>query len=710
MSLYHKAGNSASYALDSIKSLIWENQSTPEGLMSDAKLIRLMDALNAIFHTLPDAMGELSKKDLMLPEMVVVGTQSSGKSSVLNALIGMDILPTGKQMVTRTPLRLELIKTEPDPTQKGELDPSHGLGSATTHKDGDVYAEFGDIQEGVWKSSHRVALDYPRPTPLQQQEILLSIQEITDTLAGSKKNISSSIIRLRIYSPYVTHLTFTDLPGLTAMACKDLGQPADIKSRIENLILEHIQSPKCIVLAVMAARSDLEADMGLELAKRVDPEGERTIGVLTKLDLLHDDLDVKNYLTNHVSKDLQLKKGYFAVKNRTSTDQTRLSVQDGIAMENEYFTQHKVYGNAPFKDRTGIIQLKQHLVQVLSGSIRTCLPLIKSSVAKELDSIDVKLRALGESLPNDVHEANNYIHNILARFNQKFKDTIYLRGSSLPSARNIRKNFVQTREQLKTSNPFKDLDKELQAPLDTYLGEMLENAEGNHMLMPCPQIEILEKCLQDDALRPLQRLFGPLQMCTDEIHEELKLLLSTLLDEIPLKRFQCLKELLQEGLTTHILDKNHEICLKALKRNIEIQESYIWTDKSQFLELFQKQMAAPASSNGLLHQMHGQEAKKDAPAETPKNLLIRCLKDLLANYTDHVIESLQDVGPKTIMYYLVKTSCEELYGEILRLIHGTCPLKLLQEDSSIDQERKALTQIKQQLVSAQDLLVTTWRV
>ena len=97
--------------------------------------------------------------------------------------------------------------------------------------------------------------------------------------------ISPLPINLRIYSPHVLTLTLVDLPGLTKVPVGD--QPRDIEKQIRDMLLKHITKPNAIILAVTAANTDLANSDGLKMAREVDPEGTRTIGVLTKVDLMY---------------------------------------------------------------------------------------------------------------------------------------------------------------------------------------------------------------------------------------------------------------------------------------------------------------------------------------------------------------------------------------------------------------------------------------
>lgn len=248
----------------------------------------MANALDGIFGSaeLPAGAGGLKQPEV--PRLVVVGTQSSGKSSLLNGIMGADILPLGEQMVTRAPLSLQL---------------SHNAEPSA------MRAEFGAFVDGGWVPATTIPLQCPDPSPPQLEAIRAAIDAATESRAGTQKGVSSEPIFLRIYSPFVPNLSLVDLPGLTMTALTDQGQPRDIKAQIRTMVASYIRQERTIILMVCPARPDLEADPALELVKEHDPHGARTVGVLTKVDLMNVGSDVSKYLTNSVPADLQLVRG-----------------------------------------------------------------------------------------------------------------------------------------------------------------------------------------------------------------------------------------------------------------------------------------------------------------------------------------------------------------------------------------------------------------
>jgi replication fork clamp-binding protein CrfC len=115
-------------------------------------------------------------------------------------------------------------------------------------------------------------------------KIRQEIVKDTEAKTGRNAGISSVPINLRIHSPNVLTLTLVDLPGMTKVPVGD--QPKDIEKQIRDMLMKYVSKPSCIILAVTPGNQDLANSDGLKLAREVDPEGTRTIGVLTKIDLM----------------------------------------------------------------------------------------------------------------------------------------------------------------------------------------------------------------------------------------------------------------------------------------------------------------------------------------------------------------------------------------------------------------------------------------
>uniref|UniRef100_A0A672UXG2 dynamin GTPase n=1 Tax=Strigops habroptila TaxID=2489341 RepID=A0A672UXG2_STRHB len=270
---------------------------------------RGMEELIPLVNKLQDAFSSIGQScHLDLPQIAVVGGQSAGKSSVLENFVGRDFLPRGSGIVTRRPLILQLIfsKTE--------------------------YAEFLHC-----KSKKFTDFD----------EVRQEIEAETDRVTGTNKGISPVPINLRVYSPHVLNLTLIDLPGITKVPVGD--QPQDIEYQIKDMILQFISRESSLILAVTPANMDLANSDALKMAKEVDPQGLRTIGVITKLDLMDEGTDARDVLENKL---LPLRRGYIGVVNRSQKDiDGKKDIRAALAAERKFFLSHPAYRH--MADRMG---------------------------------------------------------------------------------------------------------------------------------------------------------------------------------------------------------------------------------------------------------------------------------------------------------------------------------------------------------------------
>lgn len=199
------------------------------------------------------------------------------------------------------------------------------------------------------------------------EEVRAEIEAETDRITGSNKGISPIPINLRVYSPNVLNLTLIDLPGMTKVAVGD--QPLDIEHQIRDMLLQFITKESCLILAVTPANQDLANSDALKIAKEVDPQGLRTIGVITKLDLMDEGTDAKDILENKL---LPLRRGYIGVVNRSQKDiDGRKDIRAALAAERKFFLSHPGYRH--MAERMGTPHLQKQLNQVREYSTFTFL-------------------------------------------------------------------------------------------------------------------------------------------------------------------------------------------------------------------------------------------------------------------------------------------------------------------------------------------------
>ena len=296
-----------------------------------------------------------------------------------------DFLPRGSGIVTRRPLILQLIngitgKFLIFSTLQIDHDPPKIKQKKNIFCSPLEYGEFLHCKGKKFTSF---------------DEIRKEIEDETDRVTGSNKGISNIPINLRVYSPHVLNLTLIDLPGLTKVAIGD--QPADIEQQIRNMILQFIRKETCLILAVTPANTDLANSDALKLAKEVDPQGIRTIGVITKLDLMDEGTDARDILENKL---LPLRRGYIGVVNRSQKDiEGRKDIHAALAAERRFFLSHPSYRH--IADRLGTPYLQRVLNQQLTNHIRDTLPALRDKLQKQMLALEKDVAEFKHFQPGD---------------------------------------------------------------------------------------------------------------------------------------------------------------------------------------------------------------------------------------------------------------------------------------------------------------------
>ena len=316
---------------------------------------------------------------LTLPSIVVIGSQSSGKSSVLEAIVGHEFLPKGSNMVTRRPIELTLINTPGINTEYGEFT-QLGLGKIT---------DFSQIQKTL-------------------TDLNLAVP--------ASECVSDDPIRLSIYSPNVPDLSLIDLPGYIQVVGSD--QPLELKQKISDLCDKYIQPPN-VILAISAADVDLANSTALRASRRVDPRGERTIGVITKMDLVEADRGA-SILTD---KKYPLRLGYVGVVSKVP-QQTGLFTRNtgnitSIVTKNEnaYFTAHSEFG-ADSGLAVGTTTLRKKLMHVLENTMAASLQTTIDAIRLELEEASYEFKVQYNDRPLS---ADSYLAEALDAFKHSFK-------------------------------------------------------------------------------------------------------------------------------------------------------------------------------------------------------------------------------------------------------------------------------------------------
>ena len=620
-----------------ISSYIYNSNELPKSFssISTPEIINIGNALTAILH-------KEKNIEIDIPQLVVVGTQSSGKSSLLNGIIGMDILPTGSNMVTRTPLNLQLIQNS-----RPRL-------------------EFGNYVNGKWQTENTISLTLPIPTISESLTTKKEIIKRTKMLAGTEKSISHQTINIKIYAPNLPNLGLIDLPGLTMVACTDKGQPKNIKEQIRNMVATYIKNTKSIILAVMPARTDLEADPSLEFIKEFDNTGERTIGILTKIDLMNKDTDVTKYLENNISKDLKLKYGYFAIKNRSPKEMEDINILNGIQNEKKFFDNHPKYYGVNHLKRTGVGNLSHFLSKILTQHIKRSLPSVKLEINKLHNVINKKYNNLGVALPKNKESMVSLIHQLISNFSTNFTKRIENKKAYKNIGLKIKQILIDFRNKIDNIKPFKNLNDQ-----DKNIQSAIQKCEGNHMNFLTPPIEVLELCLQDDNFgNPFKFLITPSEETLLKINSELYSVAIDILKEETYTRFPNLVNIIKQEFE-NIIKKNKIDTSSNIINSINMEKEYVWTDDPEFLDIMPE----------LITNIN---TKQNQSINTLLEKYFLCIKKIIKNNI-----------PKIIMMHFVRKTEQNINYILLDKIIKNPPEFILEEKNNISQLRnKYLKQLK----------------
>ncbi|KAM9246125.1 interferon-induced GTP-binding protein Mx-like [Leptosomus discolor] len=347
------------------------------------------------------------EKDLALPAIAVIGDQSSGKSSVLEALSGI-ALPRGNGIVTRCPLELKLKRTPVTQAWKGKIC-------------------FQNINIELHNAS----------------DVETAIREAQNIVAGTRGAISGELISLEIWSPDVPDLTLIDLPGIARVAVGD--QPKDIGEQIKMLLKKIIGCKETLNLVVVPCNVDIATTEALKMAQEVDPSGERTLGVLTKPDLVDRGTEesVINIIRNLV---IPLKKGYMIVKCRGQQDiHNKLALATAIQQERKFFETHKHFSILMEEGRATIPHLAEKLTNELVRHITKTLPTLENQTREALQKTLHDLQKYRRGTPTTESEKLIFLTDLIKLFNQDISQTMHgeerLFGNEIRLFTKIRREF-----------------------------------------------------------------------------------------------------------------------------------------------------------------------------------------------------------------------------------------------------------------------------
>ncbi|XP_031721714.1 dynamin-1-like protein isoform X2 [Anarrhichthys ocellatus] len=672
-----------------------------------------MEALIPVINKLQDVFNTVGADVIQLPQIAVVGNQSSGKSSVLESLVGRDLLPRGTGVVTRRPLILQLVHVDPGAARKNDDGGREGEDwGKFLHTKNQIYTDFEEIRQ--------------------------EIENETERLSGNNKGISDDPIHLKIFSPNVVNLTLVDLPGITKVPVGD--QPVDIEVQIKDLILKHIANPNCIILAVTAANTDMATSEALKVAREVDPDGRRTLAVVTKLDLMDAGTDAMDVLMGRV---IPVKLGLIGVVNRSQLDiNNKKSVTDAIRDEHAFL--QKKYPS--LANRNGTKYLARTLNRLLMHHIRDCLPNLKTRINVLASQYQSLLSSYGEP----VEDQSATLLQLITKFATEYCNTIegtakYIETAELCGGARIcyifHETFGRTLESVDSLGGLSTMD----------ILTAIRNATG-----PRPSLFVPEVSFELLVKKQVKRLEEPSLRCVELVHEEMQRIIQhcSNYSTQELQRFPKLHEAIVEVVTS-LLRKRLPVTNEMVHNLVAIELAYINTKHPDFADacgvmnnnieeerrnrmrelpsavprdkapaagpqaeqdgtgnwrgMLKKGEDAPGSGPGS--PLRGAVNLLDVPVPVARKLSSREQRDcevierLIKSYFLIVRKNIQDSVPKAVMHFLVNHVKDSLQSELVGQLYKSGLLNdLLTESEDMAQRRKEAADMLQALQKASQVI------
>ncbi|XP_053471503.1 interferon-induced GTP-binding protein MxA [Ictalurus furcatus] len=604
------------------------------------------------------------EKDLALPAIAVIGDQSSGKSSVLEALSGV-ALPRGSGIVTRCPLELKMKRSREEDFWHGKI---------KYKKDHDE-----DYEEEI-----------QNPADVEKK-----IREAQDHMAGVGVGISDELISLEVTSADVPDLTLIDLPGIARVAVK--GQPENIGEQIKRLIKKFITKQETINLVVVPSNVDIATTEALKMAQEVDPNGERTLGILTKPDLVDKGTEetVVSIIHNEI---IYLTKGYMIVRCRGQKEiMDRVSLHEATEKEKDFFKDHPHFSTLYEEGMATIPNLAEKLTLELVHHIELSLPRLEEQIDIKLADSQAELDRYGSGPPTEPAERICFLIDKVTAFTQ---DAINLTtGEELKNIQHLnifsslRRQFALWKMHLDDSGEtFKSrIEKEVNEYEEKYRGRELPGFINYKTFEVIVKDQI--KQLEEPAIRRLKEISDLIRKGFIQLAQNSFLGFPNLL-KMAKTKIECIKQV-------------KELEAETMLRTQFKMELIIYTQDSMYSDTL---------STLKLEEEEGERQK----VILPNSFSISCslynhsnnratLEELmrhLKSYYSIASKRLADQLPLVIRYLLLQESAKQLQREMLQLMQDkNATDQLLKEDHDIGNKRNNLQSRQKRLMEARNYLV-----
>ncbi|ORY18850.1 P-loop containing nucleoside triphosphate hydrolase protein [Clohesyomyces aquaticus] len=332
-----------------------------------------------------------------LPQLVVCGDQSSGKSSVLEAITEIPF-PRHENLCTRFATQISLRRS-PSSTVSIKITPDK-------NRTKDEQAKLRQFSKSIKDFSEL-------PNIIESATEAMGIGKVGE---ANSRAFSRDVLSIDICGPDRPQLTLVDLPGLIHATNK--AQSEADKALILDLVKEYMKNRRSIILAVVSAKNDLANQIITSYARQVDEKGKRTLGIITKPDYLREGTSNElNWIEVAQNKNIYLELGWHMLKNRAD-DEMGFTFQQRNEAEELFFSKGR-YLDLP-RECVGIDALRGRLSRVLFTHLKKELPAVKEEMDKKLVDTLEEIDKLGEKRSTR-HEQRMMLINISTRISDLLK-------------------------------------------------------------------------------------------------------------------------------------------------------------------------------------------------------------------------------------------------------------------------------------------------
>jgi GTP-binding protein EngB required for normal cell division len=348
-----------------------------------------------------------------LPQIIVCGEQSAGKSSVLEAISGVKF-PSKDNLCTRFATEL-ILRRGPISPIKIRIVPG-----PQEHRSEEELKKLNDFHVSV-------------PTEdVQLGDVIESAKDVMG-ISDDGKTFSSDILRLELSGPEQPHLTLVDLPGLFTAGSRSQSE-ADSEI-VKSLVLFYMKSPRSIILAVVSAKSEFNNQSITKYSRKFDPNGTRTLGLITKPDKLDEGSDMERfYVELAQNKDVKFRLGWHVLRNRDYASRDS-SAQDRNNVEAQFFASG--VWRSFSRSQVGVDSLKLRLSNILKDHILDQLPDVLTQIQDGIQQCMSTLDSLGASrdTPQEQrqylgHVSQSFSTLISAAINGQYSDPFFGQAST----------------------------------------------------------------------------------------------------------------------------------------------------------------------------------------------------------------------------------------------------------------------------------------